>query len=248
MTVNVVGIIQARAGSTRLPGKIFAPIVDRTTLLDVVARRLEPAGIDWWLATTVSRADDVTAAWGAALGLRVYRGSEHDVLSRFLGVLSEADAEWCVRVTADNPFVSATTVRALLSIAGSADGAVGSIRSAWQPRHFPLGFVPEMARTEALRSLDTTIGEAEAFHRAHVTSAIPDCLTVRLVDERQPPRPTWRWTVDTAADLQMARAAFELFGDRWPTIQYASMVEILDERPDIISLNSHVPQKALEES
>jgi spore coat polysaccharide biosynthesis protein SpsF (cytidylyltransferase family) len=96
--------------------------------------------------------------------------------------------------------------------------------------------------------LDTTIGEAEAFHRAHVTSAIPDCLTVRLVDELQPPRPAWRWTVDTAADLQMAQAAFELFGDQWPTIQYGSMVAILDERPDITSLNRHVPQKALEES
>lgn len=248
MTANVVGIIQARAGSTRLPGKIFAPVAGRTPLLDVIARRLEPVGIEWWMATTVSPSDDVTAAWGEAVGLRVHRGSENDVLGRFLGVLSQVDAEWCVRVTADNPFSSAATVRALLGTAACADDAVCSIKSVREPRHFPLGFVPEMARAEVLRRLDATIGEADAFHRAHVTSAIPEYLTARFVDEAQPARSNWRWTIDTPADLQMARAAFELFGEQWPAIEYVDMVALLDARPDITSLNGHVPQKALKES
>lgn len=248
MTADVVGIIQARASSTRLPCKIFAPVAGRTPLLDVIARRLEPVGIEWWMATTLSPSDDVTATWGEAVGLRVYRGSESDVLGRFLGVLSQVDAEWCVRVTADNPFTSAATVRALMGIAARADGAVCSIRSGREPRHFPLGFIPEMARTEVLHHLDASIGEADAFHRAHVTSAIPDRLTARFVDEAQPSRSSWRWTIDTPADLQMARAAFELFGDQWPTIEYADMVALLDTRPDITSLNGHVPQKTLEES
>lgn len=247
MTTDAIGIIQARASSTRLPGKIFAHIADRATLLDVVAQRLESTGIEWWLATTESQSDDVTAAWADAVGLRVYRGSTDDVLSRFLGVVSEADAEWCVRVTADNPFVSATTVRLLLEIAGAADGSVDSVRSTCQPRHFPIGFVPEIARTEALRRLDQTIVDTEAFHRTHVTSAIPESSTLRFVDESQPPRPTWRWTVDTAADLRMARAAFGLFGSLWPTIDYVSMVSLLDARPDITGLNCHVAQKALED-
>ena len=247
VNANAIGIIQARASSTRLPGKIFAPIADRATLLDVLAQRLETAGIEWWLATTVERSDDVSAAWGEALGLRVYRGSQDDVLSRFLGVLTEADAEWCVRITADNPFTSGATVQSLLEIAGSADRSVDSIRAAGESRHYPLGFVPEIARTEALRRLDQTIVETEVFHRTHVTSAIPESATLRFTDELGPPRPTWRWTVDTADDLRMARAAFELFGSAWPTIEYSRMVSLLDARPDITLLNSHVTQRALED-
>jgi spore coat polysaccharide biosynthesis protein SpsF len=247
VTANAIGIIQARASSTRLPEKIFAPIADRATLLDVLAQRLESADIEWWLATTVERSDDVTAAWGEALGVRVYRGSQDDVLSRFLGVLSEADAEWCVRITADNPFTSGATVRSLLRLARSADRSVDCVHAGGEPRHYPIGFVPEVARVEALRRLDRTIPVTEAFHRTHVTSAIPEDATLRLTGELGPPRPTWRWTVDTADDLRMARAAFALFGLAWPTIEYSRMVALLDARPDITLLNSHVTQRAPED-
>jgi spore coat polysaccharide biosynthesis protein SpsF len=69
--LDVIGIIQARLGSSRLPGKILAPLAGRP-LLAVLASRLASARVDeWWLATTHERDDDVTAAWGEELGLHV---------------------------------------------------------------------------------------------------------------------------------------------------------------------------------
>jgi spore coat polysaccharide biosynthesis protein SpsF len=242
---HAIGVIQARLSSTRLPGKILAPVAGRTPLLDVLVQRLERTGIEWRLATTIAKADDVTAAWGEALGLRVFRGSEDDVLSRFLGALSEDDPEWCVRVTADNPFTSARTVRALLNQATGVDRSVASIRTVSQPRVYPLGFAPEVARVEALRRLNDSIPVTESFHRAHVTSAIDEQAISRLRDEKAPRRPHWRWTIDTEADLRMARAAFSLFGPGWSTIEYAAMVRVLDDHPEVTSLNNHVIQKSL---
>jgi spore coat polysaccharide biosynthesis protein SpsF len=68
---RTLGIIQARMGSTRLPGKVLAP-VGRHPLLAVLASRVRSAPVDeWWLATTTDPTDDVCAAWGTALGLEV---------------------------------------------------------------------------------------------------------------------------------------------------------------------------------
>ena len=112
---KTVGIIQARMRSERLPGKILAPLCGRP-LLALLATRITRARVDeWWLATSSDPADDVTEAWGFELGLRVYRGHATDVLSRFVAVADEARAEWLVRVTADNPFLDAPLIDALVA-------------------------------------------------------------------------------------------------------------------------------------
>ena len=111
---KTIGVIQARMGSQRLPGKIIAPLGGRPLLAQLMAR-IGPARVDeWWLATSSDPADDVTEAWGFELGLRVFRGKRRDVLSRFLAIGSEARAEWILRVTADNPFLDAKLINVLL--------------------------------------------------------------------------------------------------------------------------------------
>ncbi|MCP4039632.1 MAG: NTP transferase domain-containing protein, partial [bacterium] len=110
----VIGIIQARLGSSRLAGKILAPIAGRP-MLELITHRLRNSRIqEWWLATSSDPADDVTEAWGFELGLRVFRGDDDDVLSRFLAIGREAGAEWILRVTADGPFLDAKLINVLL--------------------------------------------------------------------------------------------------------------------------------------
>ena len=244
---NTVGIIQARLASTRLPGKILAPIAGRTALLDVLVRRLRSSCIPLWLATTDLPSDDVTSAWGDALGLEVFRGSENDVLSRFAGVIGRTGADVVVRVTADNPFTEGATVRRLLEILGAAGDTTEGIRASRSPRQFPLGFVPEVVRSRALLELDTSLADDASVHRAHVTSAIDVGTLLYYSDDSLPARPHWRWTVDTATDLAMARAAFAATGPAWPDTGYVELVGALDERPDITSMNQRVQQKALED-
>lgn len=111
---GTIGVIQARMRSERLPGKILAPLAGKP-ILELIASRIGSARVDeWWLATSTDPADDVTEAWGFELGLRVFRGHESDVLSRFLAIGADTGADWCVRVTADNPFLDAAVVDALI--------------------------------------------------------------------------------------------------------------------------------------
>ena len=175
-------------GSERLPGKIIAPLGGRPLLAQLWAR-VGPARVDeWWLATSSDPTDDVTEAWGFELGLRVFRGDRTDVLSRFLAMGSEANAEGILRVTADNPFLDAKLIDALLDardaseasknadairlcgelpVTGRAEEATESC--ATTPT-LPHGYGVELVRLSALERADKEIPEEGPCHRTHLTS------------------------------------------------------------------------------
>ncbi len=245
MRPRVVGIVQARCASTRLPAKVLAPLAGRP-LLALLAERLSPAQVDeWWLATTVRPDDDVVAAWGESVGWRVFRGSADDVLSRFAAITAERRPEWVVRITADDPFIDAGIVNRLLAVTPVLAPSVAIVGA--DCGVLPLGYAPQVARGDAV--LAAAREAHEPHHRAHVLSWV-EAYGERhgvVLPSRWPARPRWRWTVDTPDDLAMARAAFESFGARAASIEYAEMVRVLDAHPDIATRNAHVRQKAIEE-
>jgi spore coat polysaccharide biosynthesis protein SpsF len=246
---GVIGIIQARLSSNRLPGKILAPIGGHP-LLAVLVERLRPARIgEWWLATSRDPRDDLTASWGEELGLRVHRGDLEDVLSRFTAITRERRPEWIARVTADDPFIDGALVNALLEGLADAEKEAALVGIGGEEPTFPLGYGAELARASALLSSESEIPEDQGWHRSHVLSWVRSHSPTHRVPAPAdwPPRPAWRWTVDTPADLKMTRAAFELFGRRWPSIGYAEMVEALDAHPEITAINREVRQKELTE-
>lgn len=259
---GTVGIIQARMGSERLPGKVLAPLGGRP-VLGLIADRLRGARIDeWWLATSDDPADDVTEAWGFELGLRVFRGHPTQVLSRFLAIGAEAGADWLVRVTADNPFLDAACVDHLVEARDASECAKRADLLRWQgglvledeagPRttpRLPLGYGVELVRRAALEQADREIPASASHHRVHVTSWLAANANEHAVPTpiAWPDRPDWRWTVDTYEDLAMARSAFRLFGSAAATLDYPTMVERLDGHPEINEMNRHVEQKKLEE-
>jgi spore coat polysaccharide biosynthesis protein SpsF len=268
---KTIGVIQARMGSERLPGKIIAPLGGRPLLAQLWAR-IGGARVDeWWLATSSHPTDDVTEAWGFELGLRVFRGARTNVLSRFLAIGTEAKAEWIVRVTADNPFLDAKLIDALLDARDASPESknADAIRfsgglpiadpsdemhepSATTPR-LPLGYGVELIRLSALQRADKEIPEKEFYHRTHVTSWLSSNASgnAKICDtptpSAWPSRPDWRWTVDTYEDLAMARSAFRVFGREADTIDYPAMVAHLDAHPEIAAMNRHIDPKATEE-
>ena len=250
--MNTVGIIQARIGSTRLPGKILAPIAGRP-LLGVLIERIKRSKRvdDWWLATSDQRSDDVTERWGEALGLPVFRGHLDDVLARFVGALERSGLNdgWVVRLTADDPFVDGAVIDALVAQASCTPPGTSMISELPTSRRLPLGYVPQIARIEEVLELPKLISDPRSPHRSHVLSWFIDKENSEQfeVPESWGGRPQWRWTVDTTDDLMMADTAFRLFGEAWRDIDYPSMVRALDERPEIVSLNARVIQKGLSE-
>src|SRR5438876_8946204 len=105
MSRRTVAIIQARMGSTRLPGKVMMKL-GRRSLLGYVATRLESASSldEIVVATTTHFRDDILVHESEALGLNCYRGSESNVLRRYMDAATVFKADIVVRVTADNPF------------------------------------------------------------------------------------------------------------------------------------------------
>ncbi|MCB0964211.1 MAG: NTP transferase domain-containing protein, partial [Acidimicrobiales bacterium] len=117
MTEQPLVVVQARAGSTRLPGKVLAPIGDRP-MLGLMLARLAPLADRAHLvvATTVHDRDDPVAAVAAEAGWAVVRGDEDDVLGRFLEALGRHRADDVVRLTADCPLIDPAVVAAALDL------------------------------------------------------------------------------------------------------------------------------------
>src|ERR1700709_1288419 len=108
---RVVAVIQARMGSSRLPGQVLPDLAGRTMLDRVVTRLAPSAQLDEVvIATTIGPEDDVIVDAGEALGVRVVRGDALDVLSRYAMAARLTDADVVVRITSDCPFIDRDVV------------------------------------------------------------------------------------------------------------------------------------------
>ena len=109
--MKTVAIVQARAGSTRLPGKVLMDLAGETVLQRVVERVRRFTLVDEVIvATSELRADDTVVAECARIGVETFRGSESDVLERFVGAAQTTDADVCVRLTADCPLLESQKI------------------------------------------------------------------------------------------------------------------------------------------
>lgn len=224
--MKVAALVQARTGSTRLSGKVLEdvggiPLIAHTLRRLRAARRVDEVV----LATTEHHRDDVLVECARAEGANVYRGSEHDVLSRFRDAAESADADAVVRITGDcpllDPAVVDRVVRALVDASEPCDYASNVLR-----RTYPKGLDTEALWVEALARIDELASSAEA--REHVTwfayRERPDLFRLRSV-EGDEDRSDLNWSVDTAEDLERVRALVSLLERPDEPVPWRQLVE-----------------------
>ncbi len=239
----VVAIVQARMGSTRLPGKSGADLGGRPVVERVLERVARTSAIDEvMVATTDLAGDDDLAGLVAALGYRVFRGSSDDVLSRYQGAAAAADAEVVVRITSDCPFVDPDVVDAVV---GALDGGRFDYATNTLVRTYPLGLDAEAFTRDAL---ETAHREAVAPHeREHVTPFIyqhPERFRLtNVVAPDWATRPDWRLTVDTSEDLEFARALYARLAEGF---LLADVIAVVEKEPVLLELNGHVAHRHVE--
>ena len=240
MRINAV--IQARAGSTRLPAKVLADLGGRSVLEWVVRAARAANRIDEVIvATSTLAGDDVVADLAESLGALVVRGGEDDVLSRFVAALDAYPADALVRLTADCPLLDPSLIDA---VAGAwAAAPTLDYVSTVVVRSLPRGMDIELVTAGALRAVDRM---AVGHDRVHVTSAVyTDPTAYRLLGLCvTPPANDLRVTLDTAEDLDLLRALVVELPDAPP--QWRDVVAILRARPDLVAINADVVQKPLE--
>ena len=204
--MNVVTIIQARMGSTRLPGKVLMDIGGQTMLARVVRRASR--------ATLVNQTV-VAPPWGdqaiinecKRLGVRVFPENEHDVLDRYCKTAHWFNATTIVRVTGDCPFIDPDLIDATIEkfLTEGADYATNT-----QPRTYPKGLDVEVMSWDAL--FDVRCAAKEPYQREHVTPFFyqnPEQFIIANV-ANDIDHSDKRWTVDTLEDLEFARRAYAL--------------------------------------
>ena len=244
---RVVGVVQARTGSSRLPGKVLRPLLGRPVLEWVVRAAKDVSSLsDVVVATTTEPADDPVAELGARLGVRVVRGSTDDVLDRYLVALRGRQADAVARFTSDcpllDPRVASTVVAAWL--AAPEHDHVSTV----MPRCLPRGMDAEVARVDTLEAISAELTTPElAHHRTHVTSFLysqPERFRVLGV-AFHPSSDDLRVTLDTQDDFAAITALADRLGDAPP--RYRDVVSVLRSDDSLVALNAHVKQKSLEE-
>lgn len=237
--MRVVAVVQARMGSTRLPGKVLADIGGRPMIAHVLERASRIEGVDDILAAVPDLTDDdVLADAIAKLGVRAVRGPADDVLARYLVALDAAGADVgaVVRITADCPLLSPAISTRVVTALGGADYASNTLE-----RTYPRGLDTEVVRADALR---TAGREARSIaDREHVTPFIwtrPTRFALRSVRD-DVDRSHLRWTVDLPADLRLVRAIHAELGAA--SLDMHAIVALLARRPELGSMNADVKQK-----
>jgi len=229
--VVTLAILQARTGSTRLPGKVLAPILGRPLILRLIDRIRDAEGLDHIVvATTVHESDSELVETLEREGVLVRRGPVEDVLSRFLGVLDEFQPETFVRLTGDNPLLDATTIDQAVQAhrAVRADYTTNGLS-----HRFPHGLNVEVVQTAALRRLADR--PLTAREREHVTIGIverPEEFALSAVTQDDD-NSELRWTVDLPEDLTWAREVFAQLHPGDPRFGQVAVVDLLRRRPDL---------------
>jgi spore coat polysaccharide biosynthesis protein SpsF len=195
---SVVAFLQARMGSTRLPGKVLMSIQGQSNLERAIRRlRAAPAIDEVAVLTTQCREDDAIVEESHKLGTWVYRGPELDVLTRFYEAYEKFRPEIIIRATADNPLIDI----------GSIDRIVGTLREGnldlCMESELPYGAATEALTAEALTRVH--LRAREAHHREHVTLYMKEHSEEFCSSFPIPPEylrfPQIRLTVDTLEDL-----------------------------------------------
>lgn len=234
--MKVAAIIQARMGSTRLPGKMMMKILGKPIIRHVI-ERVEQAPLvnDIWLATTVNKEDDVLAKWAEDNKVKYYRGSVDDVLDRYYQVTLLAQADAVIRITGDCPLIDPEIIDKVVGeyLKGGYDYICNR-----QPPTWPDGLDTEVFSMATLKKdWEEAVLKSD---REHVTTYVwqhPRVFKLRSL-AHVPDLSSQRWTLDTPEDLRFLRLIFEELQKRHQFGHLAEVLAILQEHPDWLKINA----------
>jgi len=242
--MNVVAIIQARMGSTRLPGKVLQEIGGETMLARVVRRAQQAASLDRVVVATTSEvADEAIVAECKHLGVPAFRGDEQDVLDRYYQAARAYEAQAIVRITSDCPLIDPGVIDRVVAcfLEAQPDYASNSLQ-----RRYPRGLDTEVMTQSALeRAWRQAV---EPYQRIHVTPYLyqhPEQFRLLSVVNDQD-FSGHRWTVDTVEDLAFVREVYRRLGNNG-AVTWLDVLALLAREPDLAGLNRMIQQKALHE-
>lgn len=228
--------------STRLPGKVLAPVAGQPMLARQIERVSRAHRLDRIVvATSLEEEDNEVVALCKELSIECYRGSLKNVLERYFGAAIAVGAKSIVRLTADCPFADPEVINNLVAFfeAGNYDYASNTLEPTWphglDTEIFSIGSL-EIAKREA----------ADPKELEHVTPYFynnPDHFRLGSL-KRTPDLSQHRWTVDYPEDLQMVARVYEELYPKSPEFTMDEIIDFLRSHPEVRALNSHIDTRA----
>lgn len=241
---KVVIIVQARTGSTRLPGKILKEVMGKS-LLEYLLERLKRVVkcSEICVATTTKPQEQPILDICSRMSIKNFRGSEDDVLERYFLAAREVQADAIVRVTSDCPLIDPIEIDKLidyyLEYSDTYDYVTHSLE-----RSYPAGMEAEIFSFAALKKAHETATSRP--DREHVTLYLrerPDLFRLGNIRYKEDQK-HHRWTVDTPEDFALVAKIIETLYPVNPEFSMEEILHLCRENPDWKNINSHVVQKA----
>ncbi len=233
-------IVQARMGSSRLPGKVLREVLGFPLILLTLKRLEKSREIDKLiLATSDKISDNPLHEIVKGEGFEVFRGDEENVLKRYRDCVLEHGGDIVVRVTGDCPLIDPDIVDNVISHYKMYDYDYVRLDV---PDTFIRGFDVEVFSREALDKAFELAKEDRDFE--HVTAYMyhhPELFSIGKVRGESLFNKSYRLCVDTIEDFQLISKVYEHFGDIY--VSAGDVVKFLDNNPDIAAINSEVVQK-----
>lgn len=243
--MKTVAIIQARMGSTRLPGKVLMKLQEKSVLGHVIERVKQADLLDEIIvATTTLPEDDVLAAEATRYeGIRVYRGSSDNVLSRYYEAAKEAGAQVIVRITSDCPLIDPIIIDHVIEMYHhTMNQVVTNVGTNPNERTFPRGLDVEVFSFEVLEA--AYLQATKDYEREHVTPLIYDqhqnqiSCYVNEINYSQ-----HRWTLDTPEDLALISEIYTHLYYGRHDFYLNDIIQLFKEKPRLFDINRHIEQK-----
>lgn len=243
--MKIGAIIQARMGSTRLPGKVMKEIKGKTVLSHVIERVRKSRLIDEIIiATTIHPIDNVIVTEAEWCGASVFRGSEDDVLSRYYYATEENQIDVVVRITSDCPLIDPYVIDDSISSYLNNDYDIVTNASAdLSLRTFPRGLDVEVFSYDTLR--DAFINAKEKYQREHVTPYIYENSTKTFYNINHIDYSEYRLTLDTEEDFQLISKIYDCLYNKGNNFYLDEIVELFNQEPNLYLINAHVEQKKI---
>ncbi len=242
--MNVVGVVQVRMGSSRLPGKVLLDLAGEPVLVRCVNRTRRARTLDdVVVATTVQPADEAIVRLCAERGWPCFRGSEEDVLDRYYRAAMAYRVDVVVRITSDCPLIEPEIVDRVVQEFLERQPDVDYACNVLPRRTFPRGLDTEVIRFDALERAWRE--DDNPIWREHVTPYIqrnPSLFRIHGIVNEVDYSPM-RWTVDTPEDLAFVRRIYDHFGhDRF---SWQEVFAVLEKYPRWLEINHHIQQKVV---
>lgn len=243
--MKTVAIIQARMGSTRLPGKIMMELKGKTVLNHVIERVQLSREIDEIIvATTILEEDNIVEVEAKRYGAKVFRGSSENVLDRYYQAAISSNADHIIRITSDCPLIDPIILNELVQKYNESNCEIATnVGKKIEDRTFPRGLDAEIF---SFQTLQQAYEKAFfAYQREHVTPYIYEHSSKVKLVKNSIDYSMYRWTLDTPEDFELISEIYERLYFGKHDFYLSDIVNIFKQEETLNTINMHIQQKEI---